>query len=275
MLKTAILIASHNRKCKTRNCLLSIYNQSFKANKQITIFLVDDGSTDSTSDLISKEFPQVRIILGNGSLFWNRAMCIAFAEALKENFDYYIWINDDIIIYPDAFKRMFACAEATHNQAIIVGSLFDPEQRKVSYGGVKRCSKWHPFKYSLIKPSDSLTEVHTMNGNLVLIPATIAQKVGNLDKQFTHGIGDFDYGLRARQLGYNVILAPQYYGTCSKNSLKDTWADTSLSRKRRWDLVKQPKGLPPKEWRVFSRRHAGRAWPIFYIFPYLRILLGR
>lgn len=275
MPKAAILIASHNRKDKTIACLSAIFKQALTNDIIFRVYLVDDGSNDNTSSLVKKQFSQVRIILGNGNLFWNRAMCLAFAEALKDDFDYYIWVNDDIILYPDALERLFACATATINQSIVVGSLFDSEHGDVSYGGVRRCSKWHPFKYALVRPDDSITEVDTMNGNLVLIPAKVVDKVGNIDKQFTHAMGDFDYGLRARQLGYSVIVAPKYFGTCSKNSLKGTWADTVLSRKKRWSLVKQPKGLPPKEWKEFSRRYAGRFWPLFWILPYLRILLGR
>jgi hypothetical protein len=35
----------------------------------------------------------------------------------------------------------------------------------------------------------------------------------------------------------------------------------------------QPKGLPPQEWSVFARRHAGVLWPIYWLLPYMRLFI--
>jgi GT2 family glycosyltransferase len=57
----------------------------------------------------------------------------------------------------------------------------------------------------------------TMHGKCVLIPRSVVQIVGNLDPAFVHYIGDWDYGLRTRQEGCTVWIAPGYLGTCSLN----------------------------------------------------------
>jgi GT2 family glycosyltransferase len=117
----------------------------------------------------------------------------------------------------------------------------------------------------------------------VLVPKSVAQVAGNLDPAFTHYIGDLDYGLRAQQRGCTVWIAPGYVGTCSQNlrprSLTETVSDSPWHQQ--WKQIGQPKGLnfseatltPLNEWRVFAQRHAGLFWPVYWLFPYIRLLL--
>lgn len=276
MKSIAVLMSSYNRCAKTLACLESVYLQTILHAKYIIQpILVDDNSTDETVASISLKFPEVRILHGTGDLYWNRSMRVAFSDALERKYHYYLWLNDDVILYRDALERLLHAAERTNNNAIIVGSVQDPLTGIVTYGGMQRCSRWHPLKFSLVAPGHTLIEIETMNGNLVLIPSGITERVGNLDINYHHSIGDFDYGLRATKLGLKIFLAPGYFGCCPENNLQGTWSDTSLIRTQRWKLVTHPKGLPPEEWKIFARRYAGQFWFFYWILPYVRILLGR
>ena len=62
---------------------------------------MDDASTDGTSDAVRQTYPQVKIFSGDGNLFWNGGMWGVFSEAMKDEPDYYLWLNDDTIIYPE------------------------------------------------------------------------------------------------------------------------------------------------------------------------------
>ena len=64
----------------------------------LNVYLVDDGSTDGTSEAVKKNFPQVNIIKGDGTLFWNGGMRVAFSKAMESEHDYYLWLNDDTIL---------------------------------------------------------------------------------------------------------------------------------------------------------------------------------
>ena len=50
----AVLITCHNRKNKTIQCLRNLYKQTDFINFKTEIFLVDDNSTDGTSETIKK-----------------------------------------------------------------------------------------------------------------------------------------------------------------------------------------------------------------------------
>jgi GT2 family glycosyltransferase len=108
-----------------------------------------------------------------------------------------------------------------------------------------------------------------MNGNCVLISRAVVKINGNLDNHFTHSMGDLDYGLRARTAGCKIVVAPGYYGVCSANDGAGLWTDDRLPLLVRWKKLLGPKGLPIKDWMIFSRRHKGSLWILVGLSPYL------
>ncbi len=108
-----------------------------------------------------------------------------------------------------------------------------------------------------------------MNGNCVLIPRAVVEKNGNLDVNFTHSMGDLDYGLRAKKEGCQIVIAPGYYGVCAGNNGAGLWVDNQMPLLVRWKKLLVPKGLPINEWMVFSCRHKGHSWVFVWLSPYL------
>ena len=85
--RIAILLTCHNRKPLTDRCLNSIFNNIPKR-AIIDVYLVDDGCTDGTSEMIRIKYPAVKLLHGDGNLFWNRGMHRAFSEAVKGDYEY-------------------------------------------------------------------------------------------------------------------------------------------------------------------------------------------
>jgi GT2 family glycosyltransferase len=267
-MKLAILLTVYNRRVKTLTCLQSIFAQhELPSNLISQVFLVDDGCTDGTPQEVCKQFPKVIILPGTGNLFWCGGMRLAFATALQEGYDFYLWLNDDTILFENAIFRLLVTSKIYGHQAIVVASTKDAVNNNLTYGGVRRSSGWRRLHFDKVPPEDQPIPVETMNGNCVLVPQLVAQRVGNLDPAFTHRWADYDYGLRARQLGVEIVLAPDYYGYCAQNESYEK----VLSRKDIINRLISPLFLPPKEWAVFARRYSGLLWPIFWIHPYLKL----
>ena len=146
----------------------------------------------------------------------------------------------------------------------------DSRTQRLSYGGWRRVSALNPAKWAKVEPSHDPVQCDSMNGNCVLIPWGVAEIVGNIDPAFTHGMGDLDYGFRARKFGCTVWIAPGYVGECDLNCDKGRWADGSLPLRIRWKHMLGPKGLPPREWLLFTYRHSGWLWPICWVNPYVK-----
>ena len=95
----AVLLTVFNRKDKTLECLKRLYSQLPINGYQVDVYLTDDGCTDGTSEAVASQFPEVHIIQGSGNLYWNRGMYAAWREAAKNDYDYYLWLNDDTYVY--------------------------------------------------------------------------------------------------------------------------------------------------------------------------------
>jgi len=274
-MRIATLITCHNRKKKTLACLDALFKNVLPVDCSLEVILVDDGSTDGTEHAVRECFTQVNIIKGDGNLFWNRGMHKAFARALEIGFDGYLWLNDDTALYPTALEHLIDTWReqtlATGIEAIYVGSTQNPQTGQLTYGGVIRHSFLKPFRFSLVQPGEVPLECHTMNGNCVFVPQQIAVRLGNLEPHFAHAMGDTDYGLRAGQAGIKVLVVPGFVGVCDKNPATGSFNDRSLPAHERWKKMMQPKGLPPASWLVFTRRHGGFLWPLYWVAPYLKV----
>lgn len=269
--RLAVLMTCYNRRDTTLACLQGVYQQDIACD----VYLVDDGSSDGTGDAVQAQYPLVKIFKGDGNLYWGGGMRLAFAEALKVGYDYYIWLNDDTVLDGNAFTKLISThrdlARQGNADSIVAGSMRDPATGKSTYGGRVRASRWQPLKFNEVEPSDEPKECDTMGGNCVLIPDSVAQKVGNIDEAFPHVLGDYDYGLRARQLGCSVWIAPGFVGTCSKNPPTTSWKNPDLPLRERWKKLNHIKGSPPRVLQVMAQRHAGLFWYIYWISPYVRL----
>lgn len=258
MTRIAVLITCHNRKEKTIASLKSLTNCQLPDFHAIDIFLVDDGSTDGTSEAIKIEFPLVHIIHGNGHLYWNRGMILAWETAIKENeFDFYLWLNDDTILFNNAIETMLNGSMKMNNERIIVGATCSELTKSISYGGFR-------LKNKLLSPDGTWQRCDFFNGNIVLIPSCVFKSVGFLDHRFWHALGDIDYGLRALKLGFVHYLSPHFLGNCENHETDPVWYNKSFPMFKRLENLYTPLGNNTLEFFIFDRRHNGIFMAIFH-----------
>lgn len=277
--RLAVILTCFNRVEKTTMCLSEVYDQAIPDFPNLEVFLVDDGSSDGTADAVREQYPDVHLIVGDGSLFWNMGMHRAFGEALAGEFDYYLWLNDDTHLYEGAIAALLNAHEALstkgESSSIIVPSTKDPDTGEFSYGGYRRGQSiiHNPLKLDLVGPTDTLEQCDTFCGNCVLIPKEVASRVGNISDRYQHRWGDCDYGFRALEKGCKSWIVPGYWAECESNPLADRWRDSSLSFSDRIAELHSLKGLGKQDWYSFTRRHGGLLWPIIWAKPYLDIAI--
>lgn len=266
----AILITCHNRKAKTLACIKTLFELQKPNNIiNVDVYLVDDGSTDGTSEAINERFSEVNIIQGNGDLFWNQGMRLAWDTAAKTNdYDFYLWMNDDVILEKDAFIELFDCyteALKNHNKESIITGSFKKSKLtdEFSYGG--------RTESGIVIPNGKLQQCKYINGNTVLIPKKIYSNLGNLSSDYTHAMGDFDYGLRAVQAGFKNFTTKKYIGICPTNE-DPQWSNPKVPLKKRLELFRSPLGLNFKEYMVFRKKFWKWEWILFAIKAYLKVL---
>ena len=251
MNKVAILLTCFNRKQTTLSCL----NRLFTIKQDIDVYIVDDLSTDGTSELIAIQYPQVNIIQGTGNLFWSRGMQLAWQHASTKEYEYYLWLNDDVLLYDNCFTELFVCSEL-FKKAIVSGIVESHGKTETLYGGSDKNKK-------LLVPNGTLQTIRNMNGNIVLVPKSVFGILGNLDPVFHHDLGDVDYGLRASEHNIDVLTTRFPVGSGDSNKICRVRLN-GATLKRRFNKLYSPLGSNPNITFYFRRKHIGYLNAIFY-----------
>ena len=209
----AVLMCCHNRKATTLKCLDALLPQLSAVDKA---FLVDDGSIDGTGDAVRNGFSQVHVIDGDGSLYWAKGMRKAWEAAVAERQDWdgYLWLNDDAELRSDAIARMLAVNDG---ECVVVGELEDAKG-EVVYG---------------------LQDDGLFTGNCVLVPRKVYERLGMICGDYSHAWADYDYAMMVRRAGIGIASAGvvgKAEGHPNRPSLK------GFSFKLRWRLLSDPKG---------------------------------
>jgi GT2 family glycosyltransferase len=268
---TAIL-TSHDRRQYTLRCLDSLFGQ-VRSCVDLDAVLADDGSRDGTAEAVRARFPRVRIVVGDGSLFWAAGMALAEREARRSRPNYLLWLNDDVTLEPTALSHLLQVSRSVTNPLHVIGGpVYDPVRGTTSYGGVRR-RDWHPLRFELVSPTGAAVDVDTIHGNVVLVPMRTADALGSIDGAFEHAYADFDYGLRLRQHGGTVVLAPDHVGTCADNDCKRQ--ARAAPWPEQWRFLLSRKGMPVRSHVRYLRRHGGPVWPLVAGAPYARALAAR
>ena len=281
MLSITALLTIYNRRESTISCLHSLANQQGAGHQfALRVIVLDDGSTDGSSNAIRREFASdfVEVIKGPGDLFWARGMALAHSAAIATGPDAIIWVNDDVKLDADAVARAVAAMGATDHQAIVVGATKQASGDSITYTGARLRSS-RPGSLAPVFPTDELLPVDAFNGNFVAIPRNVYHALGPVDARYEHAYGDIDYGLRARAEGISSYLLPGTVGICERNGPEGTWRDARLRRHERVASLVGRKGYPPRSHWLFNRNHGGAMAPLYFSATYARalssILLGK
>ena len=227
----AILMTCHDRVATTLECLKRLIPQLDSADK---VFLVDDGSTDGTGTKVRSEFPMIRVIDADGSLYWAKGMRVAWEAAVGERSDWdaYLWLNDDAMLSPDAMEKILANDDG---QSLVIGNLCDATGRVV-YG--LNVNGW-------------------VNGNCVLVPRAIYERIGMICGEYSHAWADSDYACLVRRAGFAIVDAG-VVGTTELHRLRPSLAGKGLAE--RWRLLFDPKGWNLHDLWLYRRRN----WSVFH-----------
>lgn len=215
MNKIFIVIPVFNKIAYTRNCLNSLKKQTYK---DFEVIVVDDGSQDGTSEVISSQYPEVTLLKGDGNLWWtggtNKGVEYALQHAKNEAF--VLTLNNDLEVEPDYLQQLLEVY--AQQKPCLVGSvsvnIHDPE--KIAFMGIKWnriTAKSRPVvkeKYtcSQLKEQYEALPTDLLPGRGTLIPVEVFKKVGLFDfEHFPQYVADFDFSRRAYNQGYKLVVS--------------------------------------------------------------------
>ena len=231
------------------------------------IFILDDNSPDNTGKIIKNLYPTVNLIYGNGNLFWSKGTRKVWEHAsLKKDYDFYVWLNDDVILFEKAFSIIYNDLKKRPD-SILIGVFSKSKSRieEITYGG-------RDENLNLLIPNGDPQKCLWMNGNFVFIPKKIYNEVGLLSKAYTHNYGDVDYGLRAIKKGFDLNISSQIIGTCEVNKI-EIWRNPKSRFLERIKSFRKTKNFRLVEVIYFQFNHFGILGLLKYLSGIFIILL--
>lgn len=279
MKEIAVLLTCHNRKEKTINCLRSLYKAIDLINNQIKfdVYLVDDGSTDSTSQEIAKCFSEINIIKGTGNLYWARGMILAWETAIRAypNYDSFLLINDDVVFKDkflfDLLDTHNYCLNQFNQSGIYVCSTMDPINSEMSYGGTLIIKKGIKVTSKKIIPTDIPTSCSMANANILMITKDVVNAIGVFDSQYHHQFADYDYTLTASRMGIPVLVCPEIGGYCENDHGKG-WLSSDFTLNDRIKYLYSLNGLSYRDQIYYLKKNFKYQYPYYLIMLWLKTL---
>jgi GT2 family glycosyltransferase len=192
MKSLAIIMPVYNGLNFTKRALANLSEAIENVKKDIltiSLIVVDDGSTDGTSEFIRKEYPDTIIMKGDGSLWWSGGMNYGARFACDEiRSDYIALWNNDITCKSDYFSILNEIINNSDDQVIIGSKIYASNNLVWSMGGF-----YNPF-----------------TGKGTILHTDVIRKIGYWDNiNFPQYHGDSDFTYRAKLAGYKIIVYPR------------------------------------------------------------------
>jgi len=210
--KVSIITPIFNGKEHTLAYLASLSGCSYP---DYEVIIVDDGSTDGSAAIIAEKFPQVRILQGDGNLWWSGGTNMGIRDAISRGTDFILTMNNDVQIAEDCLDALVRCAQDNPG-AIVGGKIYfmDSPQRIWSAGG--KLSWWNGKTLVMLghgqadSPGFSIRRrVDFFTGMCVLIPASVFARIQFYDAlNFPQYHADTEFILRARKAGIPILFEP-------------------------------------------------------------------
>ncbi len=222
--KIFAVIVNWNGKTDTLACLDSLHKIE-KKHIDFHICVVDNGSTDDSVQVISRKYPDVKLIQTGKNLGYSGGNNLGITYALNHKADFIWLLNNDTIVdkqvlsFLSAFddpavgacgsKIYFAPGHEFHRDRYresdrgrviwYAGGVIDWDNMYASHRGVDEVDHGQ---------YDQNQETAFITGCSFIVRAEIAQRVGNLDNRFYLYLEDLDWSLRIQKAGYTTMYIP-------------------------------------------------------------------
>ena len=230
MCDLGIVIVSYNTCNLLRACLRSVY--AGQGDLSFEVCVVDNASSDGSASMVTREFPQVHLIVNATNVGYPAAnnqglRSLGFANPAMPSPAFALLLNSDTELPPNALKQMLDFMTA-HPDAGIAGpklvlpdgsldlacrrSFPTPEVSFYRLTGLShlfpRSRRFGRYNLTYLDP-DQVAEVDSVVGAFMMVRAEAIAQVGLMDEQFFMYGEDLDWAYRIRQAGWKVYYNPQ------------------------------------------------------------------
>ncbi|MGY0017527.1 glycosyltransferase family 2 protein [Streptomyces sp. YJ-C3] len=260
-------MTSHDRRAATLAALDALAAQcGLPPGTRVRVHLVDAGSTDGTVRAVRRAHPGAQVAVAGPDVLWGQGMRLASRNSRAAGSPeptHQLWLHDDVRLAPDALAQLLDTSREFDDEAVIVGA--------VRHDGVTTCSgrRRHGHTLDLVEPSGGPEPCDTYDGDVVLLPWAVRERVGDIDKVFRNGLGDHDHGFRARRAGVAAYVAPRHVGDRPAGPAPRASREPGIGVREALRRRVSQREFPVWQWWVYCWRHTGVRAPVLMVAPYV------
>ncbi len=209
-----IVIVNYGRVVDSLVCLDSLARVTYP---RFSIVVVDNGSNDGSTDAIERwsgrKIP-VELIRNDINLGFARGSNQGMLHALTANTDYVFLLNNDTVVEPDVLELLVATAEQSDDIGMVGPKIYQYGKENILDSAGTRTIPWLAQGFLLGHGKvdhgqyDNPGEMPYVTGTALLVKRTVLEKIGLMDEDYFCYFEDFDWGMKAREAGYRLLLAP-------------------------------------------------------------------
>jgi GT2 family glycosyltransferase len=205
------VVLNNNRRDDTLQCLNSIIKNSYDNQK---IILLDNASIDGTADAVSSLLPNVQIIDLQRNLGYAGNNNVGIQAALEQGADWIFILNEDTILAPDCISYLASCGESESRIGIVGPMVYHYDEPNIIQSAGGRMDKhyrgWHlgqneTDKGQYLQPHC----VEWISGCGIMVRRELIDQVGAIDERFFYYVEEYEWCVRAREAGWEVVHVPQ------------------------------------------------------------------
>ena len=187
------------------------------------LVVVDDGSTDGSSEHLRTNYPEVVLLHGDGNLWWAGATNRGIEWAIQHGYDYVLTYNDDQVCAPGLLLELIARAESNPGSILSPLIYYLHEPTRLLSGGIRLDpATGETAGVGNEEKNQQLAdpyEVDGVPGYAMLIPAAALRKAGSFNnRRFPQIYMELEFCLRAKRHGFRCLVVP---GTSVWNDRED------------------------------------------------------
>jgi GT2 family glycosyltransferase len=198
------IVVTHRGVAFISECLRALLAEAGDGPARIEVVVVDNASTDGTSELLRK-LPDVTTLRLHENIGFGRANNVALRRALAAGADFCALVNDDVEVGPGWLASLLKAAALHPEAGLFCGTLVFRESGAVNSTGLQidRLGRARDRDWGLARDDLHRADgpVDGVSGGAALLRCSLLRRIGVFDPAYFAYYEDVDLSLRARRAG--------------------------------------------------------------------------
>jgi len=222
------VILNYNGFEDTNNCINSLKKIDYP---NIKIIIVDNASTDGSYEKLKQEFSEIPVVVTEFNMGYTGGMNAGAKFALKNETDYILLSNNDMLYEKDFLTVLVQKMEYDHRIGIVSPKVLYMHDKNMIYcAGADfkpfRCGAVNMFKgMSAHEYGNEQREISSAEGSCLLIRKDVFDKAGFYNDKYFIYFEDIDFSDRVRKY-FKIFYEPRSI-VYHKTGAGLTWQDFS------------------------------------------------